>query len=342
MSSESKSPVRAREPVSGMPFVLDNLEYVRDLGAGSEGKVVLVRDTGNGDHYALKYALKCRATDHEAYAAKELGECDTMVRVHKTGTVEGRHKRMYGYMVMDLHQGSVGDWTYDPQLEWDTDPDKQEWLNEEYMLKRMLFDISHAFDHMQKLGWIHRDVKPANMGILIRNGKSRVVLADLGFTRKIIDEEGKLIAAERRDFDSLTTWRFASPRTALRLPQYYVDDLGNLLMSIACDHFVKRNAVMFGDNPKQDKAFAGFDFLADPQAALNRMRVRSGMDYFQKIPEWYKHAAVLAREQMKNNPTGSVDYRRILDPLVHELREPDPSIKPKKEEEADVSMFLVD
>lgn len=59
-----------------------------------------------------------------------------------------------------------------------------------------------TLEGIHKLGYIHRDVKPANFGLTPifegpRNGKWRAF--DFGIARKFIDEYGKIIPA-REDF----------------------------------------------------------------------------------------------------------------------------------------------
>lgn len=208
------------------------------LGAGAEGIVYRV-ETERFGACALKYShvssmasfLTHRLLD-EAKTMEAIGPHPNLVRLYDYGTTitEGGS---YDWLLMELHQGDLIEWMNAVlRRPWELSPENQRLIGDDptKFEKQVLLDGMNGLEHMHSRGFIHRDVKLANMGLALKPSVHSVV-ADLGFTKRITRPDGTLIPEGERTFGPSGTQAFFSVRVERNQHQYYGDDIQSLLFS---------------------------------------------------------------------------------------------------------------
>lgn len=318
-----------------IPFALPGVHFVKELGKGAQGRVILVKSDQHGLG-ALKYSRigsKAKFENHdlviEAQCGPALGDHPHIVKVLASGNVVKGIFR-YLYVLLELHQGDLEKWNQTrmhpksqlQQFKW-TKEGHDVLNHEETMLKLMALQISSALDHMQRRGYIHRDIKPLNMGLAWDEKepyKPRLILCDFGFTRKITDEKGKLMDPKDRDFEPSTTMAYASPGTLRDYPQYYLDDAYNLLFSLIRDHYVDLAHPLVDDMHQYEKQAKQKDaFMKDPVKYMSKLKKG---DKLADLPPWLVHMIQAIKAVESENPTELVEYKEL-----NKLIDP-PEIKP--------------
>lgn len=331
-----------------MPFELKGVRYVKPLGKGAQGQVVLVRTATHG-LAALKWASVSvrypRLESHdlivEARNLLALGEHPHINRMLSHGEkVQGNTRFLY--VLLELHSGDLQKWYSD----YTNVPEKRtEWLvaghrvlvQPEAVLRFMAVHVARALDHMQNKGFIHRDVKPANMGLKWDPEKPNepiILLADLGFARQIADEKGKLVDLKDRDFEPATTWTYAGPRTLEDKPQYYLDDAHTLIFSLVRDFYIRGHHRMFNSmstehhrnisnkpkffqNPsdyiRHKQAFLKETFLSAPDRFMTELAASDRVRPL--LPEWLSSVIEGVHEQ--KDPEAKVDYPNTFERKIN-------------------------
>jgi serine/threonine protein kinase len=323
------------EDKKALPFVLPDVSPVKVLGKGAQGSVVLVKSDKFG-LAALKYSrigkskkdYKSHETLLEAKSLNDLGAHPHLIKCLGTGEVTKGIYR-YIYVLLELHQGDLEGWNQTRarpktvlQLEAWKRQGRDILNQEEPMLRLMALQIASALDHMQKQGYIHRDIKPLNMGLLWDDaktpGKPRIILCDFGFTRKIIDEKGQFIPKEKRGFEPESTMAYASPGTLRDVPQYYIDDAYNLLFSLIRDHYVPSGHPLVDDLHNYDKqAYLKDEFMKDPERFMGRKVDKRDRLNDGTLPAWLIHLIAHIGKAERENAKALVDYKEALS-LVQE------------------------
>lgn len=331
-----------------MPFELKGVRFVRPLGKGAQGQVVLVRTAKHGQA-ALKWAsLSARKLDWgrhdlavEARNLLALGDHSHINRMLDHGN-EVKGNTRFLYVLLELHSGDLQKWYSD----YNNVPDKRtEWLvaghrvlvQPETVLRFMAVHVARALDHMQSKGFIHRDVKPANMGLKWYPEKPNdpiILLADLGFARQITDEKGVLMHPKDRDFLPATTWTYAGPRTLEDKPQYYLDDAHTLIFSLVRDFYIRGHHRMFNSmstehhrqisnkpkffqNPsdyiRHKQAFLKETFLSAPDRFMAELAASDRVRPL--LPDWLSSVIEGVHEQ--KDPEAKVDYRGVFESKIN-------------------------
>ncbi len=304
------------ETKGDMPFTLPGVTYIKKLGEGGQGKVVLV-ETKHGQA-ALKWSgmashlpdVEKNDVVIEANNLEALGEHPHLIKMLGRGDkVQGNTR--YLYVILELHEGDLFDW----QLEFRKPAKHAEWkrlgrdvlIHQELVLRHMAAHVGLALEHMQSKGYIHRDVKPENMG---RKWTPNlvIVLADLGFARQIADEKGQLTNPKLRNFRPATTWSYAGPATLKGLPQYYVDDAHTLIFSLVRSFYIYGKHPMFDSHNKRQMAYLKEMFLAAPDRFLAEVeppayRIRP------LFPQWL--LSIIENINLAL-PTQKVDYSQLV------------------------------
>jgi len=295
----------------GFPFELRGYEYVKPLGEGSEGTVALAINTATRQQVAVKYSQDRNGIGYEVIALETLGYHPNIIHMRDYG-IEGT----YAYVILDYHWGDYYTWLQGTfcdkpgslKKKWAEEEKHPILLNKEEIIKRFALHLARALDHMQSLGWIHRDVKPENSGIAFPNSPDdpQFLLCDFGGARKITDNDGILIKAELRTFGVLMTPPYASPRTNLLYPQYYVDDAGALVFSIGYCAFLLPNLELFTSPIPKTMATEKFAFLQNPVVYLAR---KKAMILMKVLPAWYLHLIILVSEELRRSTERPFPYQ---------------------------------
>lgn len=179
------SPLLTRGERIGDGLNLQRWQTIRKIGEGQFAEVYEVADTFNdGRRVALKIdrTLEVKTVRQEQKVLKRLQACPTVVRLLEQGTHENR-----GFVVMELLGMNVADARK-------VNADKGRWdTSTAAAIGRHLLD---ALSGMHGLGYIHRDVKPANFAITprtaaVHQGVWHVI--DFGLARRYVDDAGMVL-----------------------------------------------------------------------------------------------------------------------------------------------------
>ncbi len=182
-------------------FRLGNYRVVRVLGAGGFGVTYLCEHGGLGVTVAVKEYLPNdiavrsgsavapkSAADREGYAwglSRFLDEARTLARFEHSNVVRVRdyfEANGTAYIVMDYEDGEP----LDRVLE-------RKGTLTEAQIKRVLLPIVAGLRQVHAAGFLHRDVKPAN--IFIRRSDESPVLLDFGSARQALSSRSRSVTA---------------------------------------------------------------------------------------------------------------------------------------------------
>ncbi|CAF1203857.1 unnamed protein product [Rotaria sp. Silwood1] len=155
---------------------LERLEFLKTVGTGSYGHVLIVRDRETSNYYALKifsitHVVQSRQTEHVKSEKEILSAIKHpfIVRLYWT-----HHSDQFLYMLFDYMPGG-------------------ELFS--YMRRKGIFDIKTslfyiceiilAFEYLHSLQIIYRDLKPEN---ILLDAEGHVKLVDFGFAKKILNK----------------------------------------------------------------------------------------------------------------------------------------------------------
>ena len=175
--------------------LLNNYRFVRELGSGAMGKVLLFEDmTIDGLMFAMKTVPYVMVGDErEEEMIKR--ECKAMFSLSHPGIVTVRtliHDDFHYYLVMDYVDGV----TLDAYLEDCPKPPLAVTLEVVHRMAEAL-DFAHGRDI------IHRDVKPANVMVKINGGDvDTVKLLDFGLSSRIHETLGGMSQTDGMQLDS--------------------------------------------------------------------------------------------------------------------------------------------
>lgn len=263
---------------SALPFPLPPgiLRVQNLLGEGAEGAVYRVETAEHGD-CAFKWSYVYRNDENrhrlrvEGEALEAIGHHPNVVHYYDFGTVV-HQKAEYDWILMALHQGDAEEWMDYVRrkpasvlpVQNERDEDKQKMLGElmdpDKLEKKVLRDALAALEHMHAQGYIHRDVKLTNMGLA--TNPLRIVVGDLGFSRRITRADGTLIPEQERTFRPGGTAAYLSTRTERGQHQYFGDDIQSLLFAFLATTYFYGSFVFF--QPELSRLFDKEDFLRDP------------------------------------------------------------------------------
>uniref|UniRef100_A0A7E4ZR40 non-specific serine/threonine protein kinase n=1 Tax=Panagrellus redivivus TaxID=6233 RepID=A0A7E4ZR40_PANRE len=200
----------------------------RKLGAGNCGAVYLVRDlqakAGRGkSRFALKMEPiiegKMLVLKKEVDLLKNLIDRKHVPRLHYSA-----RRPRYTYMVMTLYGKNIFELKKDCKLEVFTPG----------CVSRIGIHALYGVKQLHEVGFVHRDVKPANM-VIGRGKEARVIyVVDFGMARRYaIWEGGKVHHREARETALFRgSFRYCSPHVHDRHEQGRRDDLWSVMYSM--------------------------------------------------------------------------------------------------------------
>ena len=177
--------------------ILAGYELLTRLGRGSMGAVFLARQVSLDRKVAIK-VLSPRLSKNEDYVRRFLREAQAAARLNHTNIISAidvGDTGKYKYFVMEYAEGpTVADLL-----------DRGGAIDEKRAFGIVL-QVAQALGHAHQSGFVHRDVKPANI-ILTPSGTAK--LCDLGLAKEI--EEG---SGDTQEGQTLGTPDYISPEQA--------------------------------------------------------------------------------------------------------------------------------
>jgi serine/threonine protein kinase len=171
MCGKPLPPARPSDALVGKTIAGHRL--VKRIGAGANAVVYEAERIVGGGRFAIKMLTHEAAQDEEngKRFVREAKLCrqithPNVVQVHEVGCEKKIH-----FMVMELIEGQTMEAVIDKQ-------GPMPWRESAHLVMQ----VGQALDHMNKLGIIHRDIKPGNI-LLTQGGIAK--LLDLGFAKKL-------------------------------------------------------------------------------------------------------------------------------------------------------------
>ncbi|KAG5529973.1 hypothetical protein RHGRI_030366 [Rhododendron griersonianum] len=168
----------------------------REIAMGSNGTIVL-EGTYEGRPVAVKRLVKA----YHDVASKE----------HRNLRVTDSHPnivRLYGkesdrdfvYLALERCTCNLNDFIQKPTVSEDqasdgTLPEVKLWTDSGYpspILLKLMRDMVSGLVHLHKLGMIHRDLKPQNVLILLKEGSLCAKLSDMGISKRLVGDKSSL------------------------------------------------------------------------------------------------------------------------------------------------------
>jgi eukaryotic-like serine/threonine-protein kinase len=175
MCGKPLPPARPTDALVGKTIAGHRL--VKRIGAGANAVVYESERIAGGGRFAIKMLTHEASQDEEngKRFVREAKLCrqithPNVVQVHEVGCEKKIH-----FMVMELIEGSTMEAVIDKQ-------GPMPWRETAHLVMQ----VGQALDHMNKLGIIHRDIKPGNI-LLTKGGIAK--LLDLGFAKKLGDHD---------------------------------------------------------------------------------------------------------------------------------------------------------
>ncbi|ORZ15659.1 kinase-like domain-containing protein [Absidia repens] len=183
---QQMDPTKEHKQTSRM--TLDDLQFLKVLGKGCMGKVMLVRHHQSARLYALKsiskeWVITQREIDHTIMERNILSKVS---KIHHPFLIKLHHSFQDAnqlFLVLDYHVGS--DLATQLQLHYSFDAARCRFYTAEILL---------GLQELHRLGILYRDLKPENI-LLAADG--HIVLTDFGFSRLFDEnEENQLYSLE--------------------------------------------------------------------------------------------------------------------------------------------------
>ena len=181
----------------GKKRFLGEYELLERLGRGTMGVVFLARHPARERPVAVK-VLAPRLAKNEDYVRRFVREAQAAARLNHTnviGALEVGDTGKYRYFVMEYVEG--------PTI---ADLLARGGAMAEERAVGIVIQVARGLDHAHRCGFVHRDVKPANV-ILTADGTAK--LCDLGLSKEI--EEG---GGDTQEGQSMGTPDYISPEQA--------------------------------------------------------------------------------------------------------------------------------
>jgi serine/threonine-protein kinase len=270
--------------VSEQKRILAGYELLTRLGRGAMGAVFLARQVSLDRKVAIK-VLSSRLSKNQDYVRRFLREAQSAARLNHTNIISAidvGDTGKYKYFVMEYAEGP----TVGQLLERGGAIDEQRAFG-------IMLQVAQALAHAHQSGFVHRDVKPANI-ILTPSGIAK--LCDLGLAKEVEESSG-----DTAEGQTLGTPDYISPEQAR----------GDVDIDIRADIY-SLGATLFhmvtGEVP-----FKG----PNPAVVMTRHLTEPVPDAREVNPAVSPQAAQLIRKMMAKN---RADRHQTPDALIPELK----------------------
>ncbi len=170
-----KGPPPGAAPALAKDEVVPGFRVVGKIGAGGMATVFRAVETRTGASVALKVLMPAQARNADSLG-RFRREAELLVKIRHPHVVRGIRSGQHGplhYLAMDLVDGRSIQQIMDHV---------QKPLDESTAID-IILQVARALDHIESLGYVHRDVKPENV---IVTAEGRAVLIDLGFAQPLV------------------------------------------------------------------------------------------------------------------------------------------------------------
>ena len=161
-------------PIPTVGEKVNDYELLREIGRGGMAIIFEAKHLPSGAHHALKIMSKSKSNEEMAhrfeqeYLALSSLDHENVLKVYERGEINDRP-----YFSMDLLDGVI---LKEAVAKWADLPPTQRFEK----ATDILIQTTRALDHIHQLGWVHRDVTPANIMIL---SDGTVKLMDFGVVK---------------------------------------------------------------------------------------------------------------------------------------------------------------
>ncbi|VDK80364.1 unnamed protein product [Litomosoides sigmodontis] len=219
---QQKSPMKRPKLSNGVIINTDTSRYeiIQLLGGGGFGDVYKVREINSDEMFALKTETNGsgKALNRLKMEMSILQECKSLPekkRKHFTKMIDRGRTESFKFIVMQLVGASVD------KLQRQQ-PKKHFTLST--TIKLGLQTLEGIAD-LHDLGYLHRDIKPQNFSIGLKQKANVIYILDFGIARRYIEKDSKAIRLPRKMVRFLGTVRFASRSCHHSREQCRRDDL---------------------------------------------------------------------------------------------------------------------
>lgn len=139
---------------------IGNYRIIRKVGSGGMATIFEVRHEQHGARCALKIMLQ--NINSEEMASRFQREFRALSKIMHPNVLKVTESGLYNdrpYFAMEFLEGRI---LKDEVLQWNKLPPTQRYS----LAEKILVQIAQALHHVHRLGWIHRDVTPANIMVL--------------------------------------------------------------------------------------------------------------------------------------------------------------------------------
>ncbi|HVU87991.1 MAG TPA: serine/threonine-protein kinase [Pirellulales bacterium] len=182
MSRAPKAPPDARAAEAARRERLGSWELIEQIGAGEFSEIFRARPANRGDDATATYAVKrlkreyARDMSAVAQLRREARVGSAVTSPHVVSILDAQSLRPPHYLVMPWLEGRTLESLLREASSTSLSTSFTLWIARQ---------VAQALDALQRAGWVHADVKPANLMI---SSAGHATLIDLGLARRPADE----------------------------------------------------------------------------------------------------------------------------------------------------------
>ncbi|CAG9532120.1 unnamed protein product [Cercopithifilaria johnstoni] len=285
-------------------------EIIELLGTGGFGEVYKVRQINSNDVFALKTETNTpkKTLNRLKMEMTILQECESLPeekRKHFVKMIDKGRTESFKFIVMHL----VGTGIDKLQKQ---QPKKQFTLST--TIKISLQTLEGIAD-LHDLGYLHRDIKPQNFSIGLKEKANVIYMLDFGIARRYIEKDSKVMRLPRKSVRFLGTVRFASRNCHHSREQCRRDDLESWIYmlieftkyaSLPWSRIIDRDIVC----REKERLFAGTytkHIASLPEEIHQILKYINELD-FQNTPDYEYIATMLKRAATRKRASITIKF----------------------------------